>query len=75
MLRLIHMSLDGLTAFTTWPLRAVSALGYCLALPSIGYGGYLTVVNLLYGGSSSFRVDCHNVIVQPPGRMETAANA
>ena len=29
----------------------------------------------VYTGSSSFRVDCHNVIVQPPERMETAVNA
>ena len=29
--RLIRLSVDGLTAFTTWPLRAVSLLGFVLA--------------------------------------------
>ena len=31
-LRLMHLSIDGLTAFTTWPLRAVSVVGFALAL-------------------------------------------
>jgi len=48
-LRLIGLSLDGLTAFTTWPLRVVSALGFTLALLSFVYGGYLTAVYFLYG--------------------------
>lgn len=48
-LRLIRLSLDGLTAFTTWPLRAVSALGFTLALVAFGYGAYLTVSYFLYG--------------------------
>lgn len=41
-LRLIRLSLDGLTAFTTWPLRAVSAAGFALALAAFGYGAFLT---------------------------------
>jgi glycosyltransferase involved in cell wall biosynthesis len=48
-LRLIHLSLDGITAFTTWPLRAVSAVGSTLALGAFVYGGYLTLRYLLYG--------------------------
>lgn len=48
-LRLVRLSLDGLTAFTTWPLRAISALGFALALLAIGYGAYLTLSYLLYG--------------------------
>ncbi len=48
-LRLIRLSLDGLTAFTTWPLRAVSMLGFALALMSFLYGGYLTATYLIYG--------------------------
>jgi len=47
--RLLRLSLDGLTAFTTWPLRAVSAVGFVLALPAFVYGGYLTASYLLYG--------------------------
>lgn len=48
-LRLIGLSLDGLTAFTTWPLRVVSAVGFALALLSFIYGGYLTASYLFYG--------------------------
>jgi glycosyltransferase involved in cell wall biosynthesis len=48
-LRLVRLSLDGLTAFTTLPLRAVSAAGFALALLAFAYGAYLTVSYLLYG--------------------------
>jgi glycosyltransferase involved in cell wall biosynthesis len=47
--RLLRLSIDGLTAFTTWPLRAVSAIGFVIAVLSFLYGGYLTVDYLLYG--------------------------
>lgn len=48
-LRLVRLAFDGLTAFTVWPLRAVIALGFVLALAAFGYGGYLTIAYLLYG--------------------------
>jgi len=48
-LRLVRLSLDGLTAFTTWPLRAVSAIGFVLALLSFFYGAYLSVEYLIEG--------------------------
>jgi glycosyltransferase involved in cell wall biosynthesis len=48
-LRLVRLSLDGLTAFTTWPLRAVSAVGFTLALLAFLYGAYLTTRYFLYG--------------------------
>jgi glycosyltransferase involved in cell wall biosynthesis len=48
-LRLIRLSLDGLTAFTTWPLRAVSAVGFTMALLAFVYGAYLTTMYFLYG--------------------------
>jgi polyisoprenyl-phosphate glycosyltransferase len=48
-LRLVRLSLDGLTAFTTWPLRAVSAVGFVLALAAFVYGAYLTLSYFLYG--------------------------
>jgi hypothetical protein len=48
-LRLIHHSIDGLTAFTTWPLRAVATVGFTLALAAFGYGGFLSLSYLLYG--------------------------
>jgi hypothetical protein len=47
--RLIRLSLDGLTAFTTWPLRAVSAVGFVMALLSFVYGIYLIAVYFLSG--------------------------
>lgn len=53
MLRLIGLSLSGLTAFTNWPLRAVSVIGALLAMCSFLYGGYLSVVYLLYGHAVS----------------------
>lgn len=48
-LRMIRLALDGLTAFTVWPLRAVVTLGFVLALVAFGYGAYLIVDYLLYG--------------------------
>jgi glycosyltransferase involved in cell wall biosynthesis len=48
-IRLVRLALDGLTAFTVWPLRAVIALGFALAFAAFGYGAYLTLVYLLYG--------------------------
>ncbi len=48
-LQLIRLSIDGLTGFTTWPLRAVSGAGLVLALLALLYGAYLTIAYLLYG--------------------------
>jgi polyisoprenyl-phosphate glycosyltransferase len=47
--RLLRLALDGLTAFTTWPLRAVTVVGFVLAALSFAYGGYLTFNYLRYG--------------------------
>ncbi|WP_343631665.1 glycosyltransferase family 2 protein [Roseateles sp.] len=52
-LQLARLALDGLTAFTNWPLRAVSACGILLAVPALLYGAYLTVLYLLYGHNVS----------------------
>jgi len=52
-LRLLRLSLDGLTAFTTWPLRAVSAVGFVLALLAFLYGGFLTVSYFIEGHTVS----------------------
>lgn len=52
-LRLIRLALDGIMAFTVWPLRAVIGLGFLLALGAFGYGAYLTLVYLLYGHNVS----------------------
>ncbi len=53
LLRLLRLSMDGLTAFTTWPLRAVSALGFVLALLAFGYGGFVTIDYLVSGNGVS----------------------
>lgn len=52
-MRLFGLALDGLTAFTTWPLRAVSLLGVLFALLSLVYGAYLVGAYLLVGNAVS----------------------
>lgn len=46
---LFRFSIDGLTAFTTWPLRAVTVVGLVMALFGFGYGSYLSIDYLLFG--------------------------
>ena len=53
LMRLLHMTVDGLTAFTTWPLRLVSAAGIVMALIGFLYGGYLILAYLLWGNEVS----------------------
>ncbi|WP_251863866.1 glycosyltransferase family 2 protein [Achromobacter sp. Marseille-Q4962] len=52
-LRLLRLALDGLTAFTTWPLRAVSLVGLAFALLALGYAAYLVGDYLLRGNAVS----------------------
>lgn len=52
-LRLLSLSIDALTGFTTWPLRAVSVGGCVLALLGFAYGAYLSIRYLLYGNAVS----------------------
>ena len=51
--RLIRLSLDGLTAFTHWPLRAVSGIGFAMALLAFAYGAYLSLGYLFEGHAVS----------------------
>jgi glycosyltransferase involved in cell wall biosynthesis len=51
--RLLSLAIDGLTAFTTWPLRMVSVVGLLLALPAFAYGAYVIVDYLLFGNAAS----------------------
>ncbi|SFU72309.1 Glycosyltransferase involved in cell wall bisynthesis [Paenacidovorax caeni] len=51
--RLIRFGIDGLTAFSVWPLRAVIGLGFVLALAAFGYGAYLTLEYFLHGHNVS----------------------
>ena len=51
LLHLLSLSIDGLTAFTSWPLKVASLSGLLLAFAAFGYGSYLTVDYLLNGHS------------------------
>lgn len=53
MRRLVSLSLDGLTSFTTWPLRIVSVVGALMALLGFAYGAYIVVDYLLNGNKVS----------------------
>ncbi len=52
-LDLLRLSLDGLTAFTKWPLRAVSLAGLLLAIPALCYGLLLIISYFLFGNDVS----------------------
>jgi glycosyltransferase involved in cell wall biosynthesis len=52
-LDLIRLSLDGLTAFTKWPLRAVSLAGLLLAIPALLYGVFIAASYFLFGNDVS----------------------
>ena len=47
-IRLLGLALAGLTAFTTWPLRAVSLTGFMISICSFAYGLYIIGEYLLY---------------------------
>lgn len=49
LLRLLSYAVDGLSAFSTLPLRVWSVIGVVLALLSGGYGAWLVVRTLIYG--------------------------
>lgn len=52
-LKLIAFSIDGLTAFTTWPLRVASIAGMLMAMLAFVYGAYVIVDFLTYGNKVS----------------------
>jgi glycosyltransferase involved in cell wall biosynthesis len=47
--RLVNLSIEGLTSFTTLPLRLTSFVGFGVALLTFLYGFYLVVRTLIYG--------------------------
>jgi glycosyltransferase involved in cell wall biosynthesis len=51
--QLMRLSMAGLTAFTTWPLRAVSWAGMLMAFAAIGYGLFLIVDHFVNGHAVS----------------------
>ena len=52
-LRLVRLALDGLTGFTTWPLRSVTWMGFSLASLAFCYGLYLSINFALHGHAIS----------------------
>ncbi|MGE6918266.1 glycosyltransferase family 2 protein [Achromobacter kerstersii] len=52
-MRLFRLALDGLTAFTTWPLRLVSVVGVAFALVAMSYAAYLVGDYLMSGNPVS----------------------
>ncbi|VTU26433.1 hypothetical protein SRS16CHR_03857 [Variovorax sp. SRS16] len=52
-LRLFNFAIDGLTSFTTWPLRMVSVVGLLLAVPAFAYGAYLVIDHEINGNDVS----------------------
>ncbi|MEO6984760.1 MAG: glycosyltransferase family 2 protein [Paralcaligenes sp.] len=48
-LKLFRFAIDGITAFTTWPLRLLSVCGATLSLISFAYGLYVVINHWLYG--------------------------
>ncbi len=47
--KLFRFSVDGLTAFTTWPLRGVTIVGLLMAVFGFGYGSILSLDYLMFG--------------------------
>ncbi|CAB3901991.1 MAG: glycosyltransferase family 2 protein [Achromobacter pulmonis] len=52
-MRLARLALDGLTAFTTWPLRLVSLVGVLFAVVAMAYATFLVVDYLVSGNPVS----------------------
>ncbi|HET8871414.1 MAG TPA: glycosyltransferase family 2 protein [Aquabacterium sp.] len=52
-LRLLAFSIDGLTAFTTWPLRFASIVGLILAVLAFAYGAFITQDYYFHGNPVS----------------------
>ncbi len=48
-LRLAELALDGLTAFSSWPLRVASTVGVLISFAALIYGGWIIVERLLIG--------------------------
>ena len=47
--KLWNFALDGITAFSTWPLRVWSYIGLCIAAISLVYASWIVISTLIYG--------------------------
>lgn len=52
-LRLLHFAIDGMTAFTTWPLRVVTLIGMLAALVAFLYGSWVVLAYFIWGNRVS----------------------
>lgn len=48
-IKLFRFAVDGLTAFTTWPLRLLSIMGLVLSMLSFAYGLYIVLSSWMFG--------------------------
>jgi glycosyltransferase involved in cell wall biosynthesis len=51
--RLVQFAIDGITAFSTWPLRVISLSGAIVALLAFAYGAFLVLAYLVSGNQVS----------------------
>lgn len=47
--KLFGFAIDGLTAFTTWPLRVLSVAGILISLLAFAFGAFTVIKHLLFG--------------------------
>lgn len=52
-IKLLHFAIDGMTAFTTWPLRVVTVMGLLSALVAFLYGGWVVLEYFMWGNKVS----------------------
>lgn len=52
-LRLVRFAIDGITAFSTWPLQILSLLGAAIAILTFSYGTYLILEYMFVGNEVS----------------------
>lgn len=52
-IKLLRLALDGLTSFTTWPLRMISLTGIAIAILAFAYGAYLSLEYAMFGNMVS----------------------
>jgi polyisoprenyl-phosphate glycosyltransferase len=47
--RLTNLAIEGITSFSTAPLRLVTYAGMCVALAALAFGGYVVIHTILHG--------------------------
>ncbi|MEZ7829268.1 glycosyltransferase family 2 protein [Brachymonas denitrificans] len=52
-IKLLHFAIDGMTAFTTWPLRVVTLIGLLAAVVAFLYGSWVVLSYFIWGNHVS----------------------